>query len=252
MEINMKKLFIVLLSLCFPVYSFAGSKQIRTVIGMAKAASGDYCSDKLTGISLYYDADHPTNTTTACITGSTETVTFASGVSASTTVNTTSGGTYGVLTTGTASSQVASFTAQGITTTNGRVSFKLRTLGTLASSMYPLFEWRTTEDTAEITAYLQVSGTTFRIIAMHNDGSQIITNLSNYVSFDVNQTWDVAVDWNSTTGNLIGTLNGVSSTKAGTISAFTTPTTFKLFKYGNVPAGTSYGIDDVKMGASTQ
>lgn len=218
----------------------------------------DYCADKLTGgYSLYYDADYPDGATTACVSGDTETVTLTSTTpTISDTVNTTSGGTYGVLWTPTQNTYL-NIPATGITPENGRIEFDLVFTDTApTSSGMGILEWSTAAS-ASLYVKLQQSGGNYRLAFYHYDGttSYIGSNSGAYVALLPNTSNKVAVDWNSTTGQMVIVLGANTTTSTGqSVGAFTVPIKGVRFgediwsEIGNQPVG----FDNIYMGPSQQ
>jgi len=225
---------------------------LATSVGSASAPA-DYCSDKLTGgWSLYFDADHPDGTTTACISGGTTTVARTAGVTASNTVNTTSGGIYGNLWHGTTHDWV-NVPANGISTQNGRVSFTFTTPSTVPADHVTLFEWDN-GSSQRVTVYLWHSSSTYSLRVAHVDGSTTTAETA-YVSLSGSTSYTVVADWNSTTGIVYGAIGATTDTTSGTISSFTTPA--NGVRFGEDQTGldgnsVGWGFDDIKMGVSQQ
>ena len=84
----MRIYLLLILAIC--LFAFQQS-HAGVVIGNYYSAGGDASCDNLGSYELYYDVDHTSGTTTACVTGSTVTVTIDD---ASSEQNNTSGGTY--------------------------------------------------------------------------------------------------------------------------------------------------------------
>jgi len=210
----------------------------------------DYCADKLGSYSLYYDADHPDGTTTACISGGTTAVTI-SGVTVDASANMTSGGTYGIIWDG-ALDHFLSIPAVGITPSNGRIELNFKFNSAEASANVGIIEWRYSSGERIKVNLVRSAGPVWKLELFHADGS----NVSVYTA-DTDLTSGTAVliilDWSSSTGNLFASLNGVSATIAGG-GAFTTPATGVILgeDLSGSTSSTAVSFDDIKLSGSQQ
>lgn len=218
----------------------------------------DYCADKLGSYSLYYDADHPFGTTTACISGSTTTVTGMTGIlTNSTAMNMTSGGTYGVEWDG-AADHYLTIPAIGLSDNSGRVEFKIKFPSTMPTVNFAVWEWGTT--TAGVKLQLQYSATGagggpgYRLSVYHYDGTTTNATSSYIASTTLaGSTQTVKGDWSSSVSNLYGYFGGVEVSLALAVTEFAEPNYCYLGEkvMNNVP-GMAIGLDDYKSGASLQ
>lgn len=257
MGTDMRKLIIAILVLALPAWAFAGSQQIRQVVGMAKGSS-DYCTGKLGSYSLYYDADHPDGTTTACISGSTTTVSATTGIATnSTTMNMTSGGTYGVEWDG-ALNHYLTVPATGLSDVSGRIEVKVKFPATMPTTSFQLCEWGSITEGTRL--YLNYSATGaggqpgFRLVVYHYDGTST-TSATGYVASTTlaGSAQTIVGDWSSSAGFLYADLGGTTQSSELTVTEFTEAANvyFGENAMGTSP-GTSTGFDDLKIGASQQ
>ena len=236
--------------ICFALITFlslVGNSQAM-LVGYARtfAIGGGGDCDNLGSWGLYYDADHTSGTTTACISGSTTTVTLATGVTIAGTTD-----KY-VLWDGTTNSYL-DVGAYGLTTQNGRVQFTITTPTTIPSQNIGLVEWYVGA-TSKIIVYLQHSVGTYQLVVIHADGSTV-TASTGYTSLSGGTEYVIIADWNSITGKVyakIGTIENLSA--AGTISSWTPTNGVRFGEDQNGITGGDVGwmFDDIYTGASQQ
>jgi hypothetical protein len=202
--------------------------------------------------SLYYDADHSLGTNKACISGSTSDVTFV-GVTADTSVNTTVGGTYGLLWDGVLN-KYGDVPATGLTPLNGRVSFDVVIPDAVIPGTHAgLFEWHNGAD--YIRAYIYYVSGVHKLRFRHvKAGVSAADHVSSSQPMSPGPL-HVVVDWNSTTSSTYVQFGSVSSTVSGqVISDFTTPS--NGVRYGEDTQSNTWslplGFDNIKFGASQQ
>lgn len=242
---------IILAIILLPWSCLASSGGMYPVPMVYVSGGADYCTDKLGSYSIYYDADHPSGTTVACISGGTTNVTFMTGITADAAWNITAGGTYGIMYNG-AINTYLSVPPTGMSINSGRVEYKFKTPATMPIDDIAEWEWFY-DASNQVKMYLNISGATWQLVATHIGGGTSTQVLTAFVSLVPDTTYYAVVDWSTVTGVLYADLNGATNT-ATTVTTGTTPT--NPVRFGEDQAGknpsTNWGFDDIKMGASQQ
>jgi len=201
---------------------------------------------------LYYDADHTDSIYTACIQGSTTTVSVVTGVVVDTAFNSTSGGQYGVTWDGTINSYLT-VPATGITPTNGRLEFNIKTPSVLPTSLATLgvVEW--SNGSQAVIGYLQYSAGQYGFRVKHADGTTAYSSLV-LATLAPDTVYKAIIDWNGSTGELYTKLGGTESLATGlTLSGFTVPTggvNFGERSINDAAGDVNWYFDDIYLGAS--
>lgn len=232
--------------------------------GFKTYGTADYCAGKLGSYSLYYDADHPNGTTTACIIGSTTTVGMTgTDPTISTSCNLTSGGTYGVCWAGGVDKYLA-IPNPGLTYANGRIELAVKLPATMPTADMSILEWY--DSTVGVRAILNYNATGaggqpgFQLVFYHIDGTTISSSTAYTASTDLaGTTKTIIVDWLSG-GNLISSFSGSTvPISLGTATPFTVTYASYVLTTDEVRFGEKYNtgscvlsFDDIKIGASQQ
>lgn len=221
--------------------------------------TADYCDGKLGSYSLYYDADHPNGTTTACITGGTTTVSATTGIdTASTAMNTTPGGTYGVSWDG-ALNHYLTVSSSSLTDSSGRVVLDFVWPATMPTTSFQIWEWGSTSAGARMYLNYNATGASgspgYRMTVYHYDGTTTSATTAYIASSTLAGTVTTLIaDWSASAGYVYAKLgSGTAATTALTVTEFSEPADsyFGENALGNVPS-LEVGFDAIKMGASQQ
>lgn len=248
----MKKLLILIsiLLLAFPAYSWAWGTMV--ISGGVPVSSGDTSCDNLGSYELYYDVDHSSGTTTACVSGGTETVTFTS-VSADSSWDCTSGGTYGVLWDG-ACNKYVEIPATGLSTSSGYIKLSIKTPSTLAANDQEVFEWTYDIDN-QIYLYIDYTlGSGYRLVAKYIYAGTYWGAVTDYKTLSTDTCYILEVYWDVSAGK-IGTRYGgdLWSEASGITNAFSTPSNGVRFGEDTTNkcyTSTSLGFDDIYFDSS--
>ncbi|MFA7319407.1 MAG: hypothetical protein WC022_02310, partial [Parcubacteria group bacterium] len=236
-----------------------GTQPLASISGKAVVNNSTqgiaYNCDTLRGSnSLYYDADNPSGSLLACISGGTSTVTLTTGV----TVSTDWGAGNSLKNDGAQNHYADIPVPSAVTPGNMHAEFNLHTGGTLPTvGLWDMFDW-TNGPTAIYAQIQKTTGNAYRLKITYINGTTSVgynTPSGTYSTMDINTTYHIIVDASATTGQLSASFLGTSSTSTGqTVSNFTPGATGMRFgeDLGSGPAAQTWYIDNITMKPSVQ